>query len=152
MIFSGRSGELVIKHEALSDLYSFEQKSGADESGGILLGQVYPNHVIVERITTPSILDRFGQFFFIRSRIAAQKVINKIWKRSDGEIIYLGEWHTHQETNPRPSDVDLKMIRDAVNNTIMEIDFLFLIIIGQNRTIWVGIQSRDTIEEFKKIA
>lgn len=142
----------MIKPKPLLTLYELEQRSGANESGGILLGKVYTDHVFVEEITKPSIMDKYGQYFFIRSMKTAQRKINKFWKRSDGTVIYLGEWHTHQETNPCPSKVDRKMIHDALNNTIMEIDFLFLLIIGQKKTIWAGLQTKDGLEELEKIS
>lgn len=152
MIFNGQSRKLVIKPKPLLTLYELEQRSGANESGGILLGKVYTDHVFVEEITKPNILDKYGQYFFIRSMKTAQRKINKFWRRSDGTVIYLGEWHTHQEANPRPSNVDRKMIHDALNNTIMEIDFLFLLIIGQKKTIWAGLQTKDGLEELEKIS
>ncbi len=152
MIFNGHSRKLVIKPKPLLTLYEFEQKNGSNESGGILLGKVYPDHVFIEEITKPSIMDKYGQYFFVRSKKSAQRKINKFWKSSVGTIIYLGEWHTHQETKPLPSNVDRKMIHDALNNTIMEIDFLFLLILGQKKTIWAGLQTKDGLEELERIS
>ncbi len=137
---------IVLSSNVVKKLKKFEQqKNNKSESGGILLGKVFQDHILVEQLTTPNIYDKWGRYFFIRSKIPAQKVINKIWKSSFGKIIYLGEWHTHSEIDPKPSMQDRNMIKRCLENTKMEIEFLTLIIIGLSGTLWVGIQSIDSL-------
>ena len=110
----------------------------------------YPNHTEIVKITTPNIFDKLGRFFFIRSKNGAQPYINKAWKRSNGTLIYLGEWHTHPEMDPKPSFDDTRMIKTVLNETVMEINFLYLIIVGQNNSLWVGKRTQDALIELKK--
>ena len=140
---------LIIKTEIVHQLRNHEQITGANESGGILLGHVYEDHNEITRITTPGKLDIIGRFFFVRSRLGAQLRINKAWEKSQGTLIYIGEWHTHSELNPKPSLQDKSMIENARGKTIMEIDFLYLIIVGQNNTLWVGKQTKDGLLDLK---
>ena len=149
--FANSGNRLIFRAKVLSIFRKYAQKKGPDEAGGILLGYVYRNHVEIAKVTTPSRFDSFGRCFFIRSKISAQAQINKAWKRSRGSLIYLGEWHTHSEINPKPSDVDRKMIIKSLKETEMEINFLYLIIVGHNFSYWVGKQMQRKLTELKRI-
>lgn len=141
MIFKGFKKDLIIREHVVDKFKKFEQPRNRNESGGILLGKVYSSFVSIEKITTPSVFDRLGRYFFIRSKISAQSVINRTWSNSKGQAIYLGEWHTHSEINPRPSPQDRTMIEDCLKTTTMKINFLFLIIVGLSGTFWAGVQT-----------
>ena len=149
--FANSIDRLIIKSKTLSVLRKYGQKKGTGESGGILLGYVYRDHTEAVKVTTPSRFDSFEPRFFIRSRISAQAQIDKAWKKSGGTLIYLGEWHTHSETNPKSSVVDREMIIKSLRETKMEIDFLYLIIVGHNCGYWVGKQIRKRLSELKRI-
>lgn len=149
LYFSTSKDNLIIKAQVVDLFRKYEQKTGEKESGGILLGYVYEDHTEITKITTPSKLDRFGKLFFIRSRISAQSVINRVWKKNKGTQIYLGEWHTHSEIGPIPSSEDKTMIKKVLRETIMEIDFLYLVIVGQNDTCWIGKQTRERLTQLR---
>ena len=136
--FSNTTATLNISLTAIEKFRKYEQKEGYNESGGILLGYVTKNCDYIQKITVPNKYDLKGLTFFIRSKEPAQKKINKYWKASKGSLIYLGEWHTHHENSPNPSHNDINMIKKASKDTDMEIDFLYLIIVGVNNTYWVG--------------
>ncbi|PIV64643.1 MAG: hypothetical protein CO162_00955 [bacterium (Candidatus Ratteibacteria) CG_4_9_14_3_um_filter_41_21] len=138
---------LIIKSKVLNVFRKYEQKKSVDESGGILLGYVYRNYTEIAKVTTPNRFDTHRLRFFIRSKVSAQAQINKAWIKTRGTLIYVGEWHTHSETNPKPSDVDKKMIMKSLKETKMEIDFLYLIIVGCNSTYWVGKQTMEELIE-----
>ena len=42
------------------------------------------------------------------------------------------------------------MIERVLNETIMEINILYLILVGQNGSLWVGKRTQDTLIELKK--
>ena len=136
--FSNSTATINISLIAVEKFRKYEQREGYNESGGILLGYVTKNCDYIQEVTIPNKYDSKGLRFFIRSKEPAQKKINKSWKISKGSLIYLGEWHTHYENNPKPSRDDVNMIKRALKNTEMEIDFLYLIIVGVNNTFWVG--------------
>ena len=136
--FSDSIATLNISSTVIEKFRKYEQKEGHNESGGILMGYVTKNCDYIQRVTVPNKYDSKGLSFFIRSKEPAQKKINKSWKISKGSLIYLGEWHTHYEDNPKPSRDDVNMIKRALKNTEMEIDFLYLIIVGANNNYWVG--------------
>ncbi len=149
LYFSHSQDNLLIKSHVIDLFRKYEQRPSDNESGGILMGYVFSDHNEITKITTPGKLDKFGKLFFIRSKISAQSMINRVWKRSRGTEIYLGEWHTHVQVNPTPSSDDRSMIKTVLEETIMEIDFLYLIIVGQNDTYWVGKQTEGGIAQLQ---
>jgi integrative and conjugative element protein (TIGR02256 family) len=128
---------------------SHVQRFGQSESGGILLGSVYPgSYVLVEKATTPKYPDQAGPCFFDRSRARAQRIVEREWRDSSGVRIYLGEWHTHSEMHPKPSGRDRRMIRNMFRQTEMHIDFLILVIVGIT-SVWVGIESGNSLRRLQ---
>jgi integrative and conjugative element protein (TIGR02256 family) len=121
---------------------SHRQYSNMPESGGILLGRIYDDkrEVLIERASVPNSRDRSGHTFFDRSDEAAQEIIDAAWSESGGELIYLGEWHTHPEPFPTPSSTDRRMIANLLRHARLETDFLITAIIGQ-KGLWVGCQT-----------
>lgn len=101
------------------------------ESGGILLGKIYNNLIIIDQISEPSKEDKSGRFHFFRNVKKAQKITEQAWIESNGERIYLGEWHTHPEDIPTPSSDDKKLVDNMLKHSRLEIDFLFMVIIGR---------------------
>ncbi|MDK8181709.1 Mov34/MPN/PAD-1 family protein [Paenibacillus sp. UMB4589-SE434] len=134
---------LVIKPEVVRLFQSYRQIAlQQHEAGGILLGRLYGNEkVVIEQVSVPSRVDKSGRFFFDRNVKKAQQLVNQAWEDSNGEIRYLGEWHTHPESDPKPSSVDRKLLRDMLKDTKMDIDYLFLIIVGIER-LYVASQHR----------
>lgn len=115
-----------------------------NERGGILLGYTIDNDVYVLKLSTPTSLDKSSRTTFERHKVSAQIVINYEFANSNGEIIYLGEWHTHPEAVPTPSDTDLKMIYNQFHKNKISIPFLLLIIQGLEKT-YVGLFDGNNI-------
>jgi integrative and conjugative element protein (TIGR02256 family) len=138
-------GEITVEFsgQVLEVFKRYLQTGRRNEAGGILLGRIYDgNTVVVEVATTPNKEDKAGRYFFDRSRNAAQEIVTCLWEQSGGEIVYLGEWHTHPERNPSPSPRDKDMIRSMFNDTKMETNSLILTIVGLEGR-WVGVQDRQ---------
>ena len=150
-IFGNKKHLLILSNQTLKVFNRHVQANGHNESGGILLGSIYEDCVEILDAKTPNQYDTAGPMFFIRSRIGAQPKVNVAWKKSKGTLIYLGEWHTHSEVNPVPSKADKEMIKKAFIQTSMEIQFLFLIIVGQKQTFWVGRQDKHGLNELRPI-
>jgi len=133
---------LIIQPKVIEFINLYKKNLPNLESGGIILGKILPNkYIIIEELTKPSSSDKRGFYFFERDKNIAQQIINEKWEKSKGETIYLGEWHTHNEDNPTPSKRDLTMIKNQLNTSKMEIDFLLLLIIGQKNNYY-GIETK----------
>lgn len=140
--------KLVIEDEVLSGIYKFNPINYKNENGGILLGKFNKknNTYIITNISTTNSKDRKGKYFFIRNKKQAQMIIDKYWKISNGEINYLGEWHTHDEQYPTPSFVDKQLVKQMLNNKNIEINNVFMIILGKDENLYIC-----TIDSNKKI-
>ena len=140
--------KLIIEDEVLSSIYKFNPINYKHENGGVLLGKFNKKEktYIITNISTTNSEDRKVRYFFIRNKKQAQAIINKYWENSNGEINYLGEWHTHDEEYPNPSFVDKQLVKQMLNNKNIEIDNVFMIILGKNKNLYIC-----TIDGNKKI-
>jgi integrative and conjugative element protein (TIGR02256 family) len=145
----GEGRTLEFSPEVVDTFLHFRQKPGRNEAGGILLGRIYPGgDVIVDRATRPNVQDKAGPYFFDRSRAAAQRVVDRAWEESSGEMNYLGEWHSHPVPHPSPSGRDRQMIRNMFRQSRLEVEFLFLVVIGGAEN-WVGVENGRSLKRLK---
>jgi integrative and conjugative element protein (TIGR02256 family) len=147
--FCDSKKNLIISQGVVRIFKKYVNKKNKFEAGGILLGYVYRDYDEIMNISLPSKYDKRGLFFFNRSKSFAQLKIDKSWKSSSGTLIYLGEWHTHNEINPSPSETDRNMIEKALQETKMWVDYLYLVIIGFNDTCWAGRQTHKGLIRLK---
>ncbi|WP_442682509.1 Mov34/MPN/PAD-1 family protein [Stenotrophomonas sp. JC08] len=116
----------------------------APESGGVLLGYRRGAHLHVTKATTPTIHDRCSRTSFERAAEGHQAAALEHWSSSSGTGDYLGEWHTHPQVHPAPSDTDLvewKKILAGPNPQKM----VFLVVGTQ--TIWAGVGSAGVVRQ-----
>lgn len=91
-----------------SELRRYEQnKTAALEAGGTLVGLRRGPHFEVTHLTTPQRDDIRGRTSFVRRARSHMRIIIERWRRGAHQVGYLGEWHTHPETMPRPSTIDM---------------------------------------------
>lgn len=117
------------------------------EAGGVLLGRFILDcsDVVVDQITVPLQEDRRGRFRFFRSAWKHQQLIFRVWRRSKGTCNYLGEWHTHPESDPFPSALDLQTWRQKLSKDRFDSDVLYFVIVGTEKiNAWQG--NRHTLE------
>ncbi|WP_176527971.1 Mov34/MPN/PAD-1 family protein [Bacillus sp. AFS077874] len=153
LIYKNSVKYVVFTKQVTEMLNSYKQlRSEQHESGGILLGKVYKDVIVVDKISAPSKEDKSGRFHFERNVEKAQEIIKNEWKDSNGERIYLGEWHTHPENMPSPSSDDKKLIKNMLKDSIMEIDFLLMLIIGMKSNYIAVLQKGEkTLHQLKKV-
>lgn len=108
------------------------------EAGGIITGKVYENLIEILNCSEPSLLDERSRYNFKRSFKSAQIYINEKFVESRGEEIYLGEWHTHPEDIPSPSNTDINSFNKTLTNNILNSNVHFMIIVGI-KAIYLGI-------------
>lgn len=101
------------------------------ESGGIIIGRIVSDVIMAEKLSIPTQLDKATRTTFERHRLSAQIIIDYEHINSYGQMIYLGEWHTHPEDYPRPSSMDIQMIRQQFRENKIMTTFLILLIQGR---------------------
>lgn len=127
---------------ALETFYQHVQASDSDcEAGGLLLGSVHGTHMLIEQATVPTAWDKRFRYLFERMPFGHEAIALAQWVASNGNVRYLGEWHTHPEDYPQPSILDMsEWIRLAVRR--MDKRPLLSIIVGR-KDLYVGLVPRS---------
>lgn len=86
-------------------------------------------------------------FSFIRSKISAQRIVDKKWHDSNGIENYLGEWHSHPENCPTPSHTDRELIQQVIKDDTNVFKKVFLIIVGKDQSLYIGIANSNISNE-----
>ncbi|WP_290747037.1 Mov34/MPN/PAD-1 family protein [Haliea sp.] len=103
-----RRALLHFSESTLETFCRYVQVSDTDcEAGGLLLGSVHGVHMIIEQATTPTTWDKRFRYLFERMPFGHETIALARWTASHGIVRYLGEWHTHPEDDPHPSDLDI---------------------------------------------
>lgn len=100
----------------------------ARERGGQLFCRFNGSEAVVERATGPRKRDRRGLSFLYPDRGAEQEEIYRLYQC---ELHYIGDWHTHAESIPSPSDSDLLTMSELFARSQHELAGFILIIVGQ---------------------
>lgn len=133
--------KLFVRSTVLKKILPYQQHKPDDlEGGGILIGRILEenDHFIIDDASEPMPQDIRKRTRFTRNPQGHQAYYDTIWKRAGGRCFYLGEWHTHPERNPTPSNVDKRDWKRIIQLK-HESDALFFIIIGTNRVrVWYG--------------
>lgn len=127
-------GNLEFGREAVDQLMRHRQLvPKAREAGGVLLGRLLldSQDVIVDEATIPTRYDRRGLFSFFRKRAPTQKRVTEAWRETSQTRNYLGEWHTHPEDQPAPSNDDKANWKRVLREAKFEQESLFFVIVGR---------------------
>lgn len=129
----GTNGYAVIPQHLVAQMEAYKQHGRrANESGGILLGSMRGEHIEINELTFPQIDDQQLRYRFNRkSNFHINKAL-ETWKRSNKTEYYLGEWHTHPQTDASPSSYDYSSWRAKLPKRP-----LILIVIGRE-SHWYG--------------
>lgn len=149
-----KGGVLKLDDDALATLRRYRQvRSSATEAGGVLLGRVLLGgmNIVVDRVTTPARRDGRTRTQFLRTQRAHQRQIDRAWEESDGSCLYLGEWHTHPENDPQPSQVDKFDWRRRLKEDQVDLSAVWFVIIGIDRIrVWEGTKRDAEIVAMKE--
>lgn len=114
-----RRNLILLNPDVLATVLRYVQIGSQDsEAGGILLGKVRAGNLEIIEATEPTRKDWRSRFFFVRHQNDHQKIVKQRWEDSQGQVRYLGEWHTHPEDFPSPSGTDLREWRVLAESRI----------------------------------
>ena len=117
-----------------------QSEDSSYEAGGILLGSVHGSNMLVEEATSPTIHDKRRRSFFERMPFGHEAIALSRWVKSGGVIRYLGEWHTHPEVFPTPSNLDKLEWRRVA--TLQDMRPILTTIVG-TEGIYVGLDCTE---------
>lgn len=125
---------VVIMPRVVERLLSYRQISPFSlEAAGVLIGERREKHLVIHAISEPGPGDIQTRFNVVRKGLHHQAMINELHLKSDGTMNYLGEWHTHPERFPTPSNID----KSSWQKEIVSEEPMVLIIVGLS-AMWCG--------------
>ena len=104
-----------------------QMKVGNPEAGGQLFARFDGDIIWIERATGPRSSDHRGPAVFIPNRIAERREIRRGFK--DG-FHYVGDWHTHPEPAPSPSQIDIQSFREMYRKSRHGLASFLMVIVG----------------------
>lgn len=143
------AGLLLVESEVLERLKPFSQLGAkAPEAGGILIGYRRGPHLHVVDATAPGPQDRRSRHEFQRLDPSHEQTAHARWMRSQHTLDYVGEWHTHPQTYPAPSTLDLGEWTQILLHRREPMIFAILGLAD----LWVGIGHRRLIHQASPVA
>ena len=115
--------DAVVKHIFLH----CQSRPGQAEAGGQLFATFEDSTVLVTRATGPRKSDHRSRFRFIPHRISERREIKRLFKAG---LHFVGDWHTHPQDVPRPSEIDLSNITDMFTKSRHGLAGFVMIIAG----------------------
>ncbi len=97
------------------------------EAGGQLFADIQGEVWHVVAATGPRSADRRGRFHFWPDRNAEQREIDEHFSAG---LEYVGDWHTHPESVPTPSQNDIYSIMNVLRESTLYTSGLLLCIVG----------------------
>lgn len=154
MNFNLSNGGVIEISKAVAEKLKYFKQDTLDknEAGGVLLGRFIKGskNIIIDYITTPLLGDKATRTTFKRSHMNHQYHIFKHWITSKGTCHYLGEWHTHPEKTPNPSNIDLKEWKRKLLNDKFSHSYLFFVIVGiEEIKLWEGDRKTLDVKQLK---
>ena len=119
--------QIIISPTASQDIFREIEKVSTRETGGVLCGRYSQNELIIESASGPgpNAMHRLDEFIMDKQYMHAY--LDDEYVKSEGMNIYIGEWHTHPQVTPLPSQTDLTSIRERSEEWSSG-DIIFIII------------------------
>ncbi len=129
----GTSGQrLTFSDAVISHLEQWRQlRFWQAEAGGLLFARLSAEEVLVELATGPRRTDRRSRWSYLPDRAAEQREIDEMHPQG---LYFVGTWHSHPESIPRPSGVDLHSLAESFRLSTHHLNAFVLAIIGQHPT------------------
>lgn len=119
--------KVFYKKQAIEVFQSEIEKFDGLESGGVLIGYIEDDVLIVDKASGGGPNAIHEELYFRADPNYVDMFIDMEIANSGGELRYLGEWHTHPQIKPKPSELDLQSLYEIAESSG---DFCVLLIIG----------------------
>lgn len=130
---------IIFKKSQLDVIEKEISKFGTVETGGVLMGYVTTEGIIVEAISGPGPKAIHEDVYFRADPSYIDMFIDMTYANSNGQWEYLGEWHTHPQIVPEPSVKDLISLEEIAESAD---NFSILLIVGA-----IGYASEKFLEQ-----
>ncbi|NQY87669.1 MAG: Mov34/MPN/PAD-1 family protein [Colwellia sp.] len=125
--------QIKLSPTSLATLNKFRQTGLKKEAGGLLFAKELESNIVeIEYVTTPTKFDWRSRFGFRPNKREAQNLINENFKRG---LYYVGDWHSHPQISPVPSDQDMETIKDIFCKSTHSLNYVIMLILGTTSDI-----------------
>lgn len=110
----------------------------APESGGQLFAHITPSEIVISCATGPYKEDRRSRFRLTLDRWRQRLDIARLFSQG---LHFVGEWHTHPEEHPSPSELDLANMRECFVKSKHQLHSFLMMIVGTDTSeegIWLS--------------
>jgi integrative and conjugative element protein (TIGR02256 family) len=117
------------------------------ESGGQLFCRFSGEKLLIEHATKPGDGDKRSRYSFWPNRKKEQGDINSQFEQN---LHYIGDWHTHPESMPKPSGDDIRKMQAIYRKSIHSLSCMILVVVGKEKIpegLWVGIIDHEDVFE-----
>jgi integrative and conjugative element protein (TIGR02256 family) len=137
----GSSGQSLIFTPAVLEHFHRHRQARwwHKEAGGLLFARLLPAVVNIVTATGPRPTDRRSRWRYFPDRRAEQREIDLFHPQGQH---FIGFWHTHPESSPRPSLIDDESISESVRLSSHQLNGFVQVIVGLNQFpegLFVGI-------------
>lgn len=137
---------IEIKKSSIAVFSKYIQTADKKEAGGVLVGKrLLNNTIVVTFASEPGNLDRRSKFRFRKNPVHHKQFVDEHLNRSDRFVGFIGEWHSHPEPVPTPSQIDYKSWKKIITDNC-DTSLLFVIV----GTVKIGIFYLDN-ETWKNV-
>lgn len=103
---------VLFRKECLNEFVFHCEQNEEKETGGILLGRIVEDIMIVIKVSGPGPRAIHEPLYFRADKNYIDMIMDLEFANSGGTTKYLGEWHTHPQVKPYPSDHDLSSLSE----------------------------------------
>ncbi len=145
----GSSGQtLVLTDPVIEHLMRHRQiDPGSREAGGQLFARFDGNIIRIERATGPRPSDRRSLMAFVPNRLAERREIKRLFKEG---LHYVGDWHTHPEPRPSPSQTDIESFQEMFRKSRHKLASFVMVIVGTATApegLFVGLCGKEGLQK-----
>lgn len=118
------------------------------ESGGQLFAEIDESLVTVRVATGPHPEDKRWRFMFSPSVKVEQEEIRRYFENE--KLHYIGDWHTHPQSKPVPSGLDIKSSKKTFSENDNDIFGILMVIVGTDdfpNSLYVALQNGNGLNE-----
>lgn len=119
---------VILAPEVIKVFREHKQRShDAPEVGGQLFARFIDGDVLIKYATGPLDGDRHDRYNFTPCRKQENRDIRRLFRN---HLHFVGDWHTHPQTVPKPSQTDIESIAECFRLSRHELLGFVLIVVG----------------------
>lgn len=144
----------ILVSKSIQNIFNLYRQTGNTqiEACGILIGnhKIDGSKIYLKSATIPQIKDTRKRYSFRMDSSSHQTILEKCFKESKNEDVYLGTWHTHPENDPMPSKDDIESWKKQYKINKKLFNQMIFTIVGIKKVGYWMIENNNLFELSRK--